>query len=535
MSEHREISIAEFFEKNRHLLGFDSKTKALLTTIKEAVDNSLDACEEAKILPDIFIQIFDMGNQKFKVIVEDNGPGLDKEKVPLAFGKLLYGSKFHKLKQSRGQQGIGISAAVLYAQLTTGKPAKIISKTKTMPEAYVCSLMIDTKTNQPKILNEYYKEWNKESGIRIELELEADFSRGARAIESYLRQTAIANPHANIIYIDPKMNQFVFARATDELPKLPKEILPHPYGVELGRFIKMIHDTKYSTLLAFLTKSFSKVGEKTAKEICLKAKLDPSLDPKTLERLEIERLYKAIQETPIQMPPTDCLSPIGKENLEKGLRKELPAEYFITITRSPQVYRGNPFVIEVGLAYGGKLKSDEAMILRFANRVPLLFQKSACAITRAIKEINWKTYGLEQPKNGIPNAPLVIAVHIASVWVPFTSEAKEAIAHYPEIIKEIKLALQEAGRKLALYIGKKKRVSLELKKRQYLSQYINHLSEALTSILELGNDEKERIKTNLEELLVKLRGEVQKIEEENLDYNPEGEELIDDVEKLEQE
>ncbi|MEM1988984.1 MAG: DNA topoisomerase VI subunit B [Candidatus Woesearchaeota archaeon] len=531
---HKEISIAEFFEKNRHLLGFDSPTKALLTSIKEAVDNSLDACEEAKILPEIIIQIIEIDKKRYRLIVEDNGPGIAKDKVAKALGKLLYGSKFHRLKQSRGQQGIGISACILYSQLTTAKETTIVSKTKDMEKAYMCKLRINTKKNEPEIIYETEIELEKESGLKIEMEMEADYSRSAKAIESYLKYTAIANPHATIIYITPEFEQKIFARATEELPKEAKEILPHPYGVELGRFIQMIEETPYLNIIQFLMNSFSRIGEKTAKEICEKAKLDINKNPKDLERLEIEKLYKAMQETQILAPPTDCLSPIGEENLEKGLRKEIPAEFFVTLTRQPEVYRGNPFIVEVGLAYGGALSNDEVNIIRFANKVPLLYQKGACAITRAISEINWNNYGISQPKGGLPVAPLVIVVHIASSWVPYTSEAKEAIAHYPEIISEIKKALQQAARKLAIYVKKKINIQDQLKKKEYLEKYLDSFSEALCNIMDLKSEkDKEQVKIKLKEILEKIKP-IEEIEEENTDFEGSGE-IIDELEELENE
>src|SRR5580692_8226858 len=149
----RDISVSEFFAKNRHLLGFDNPRKALLTTVKEAVDNSLDACEEAGILPEIWVHIQASGTNRFKIGVQDNGPGILKKQIPLIFGKLLYGSKFHRLRMSRGQQGIGISAAGMYGVLTTGKPVKIISKVSKRKPTHYYEIQIDTKKNVPEILN----------------------------------------------------------------------------------------------------------------------------------------------------------------------------------------------------------------------------------------------------------------------------------------------------------------------------------------------------------------------------------------------
>ncbi|MFH1211843.1 MAG: DNA topoisomerase VI subunit B, partial [Candidatus Woesearchaeota archaeon] len=174
----RDISIAEFFEKNRHLLGFDNPRRALLTAVKEAVDNSLDACEEAGILPEVSVELIEMGENRFKVIVEDNGPGILKSQIPKIFAKLLYGSKFHSLKQGRGQQGIGISASVMYGQLTTGRPAKILSKISKDEPAHYCELKIDTSANKPEIHDESTKEWDKEHGTKVEIDIEGVYLKG---------------------------------------------------------------------------------------------------------------------------------------------------------------------------------------------------------------------------------------------------------------------------------------------------------------------------------------------------------------------
>ena len=518
----REISVAEFFEKNRHLLGFDNKRKALLTTIKEAVDNSLDACEEARILPELSIEIVEMGEERFKVIIEDNGPGIVKTQIPKIFAKLLYGSKFHSLKSTRGQQGIGISAAVLYAQLTTGKPAKIISRTGKDKPAHYYELHINTKMNEPEKITESEKEWKKERGTRVELEMEGVYQKGQQSVDEYLKQTSIVNPHATIIYTNPKAEQIIFSRVTKELPAEAKEIKPHPYGIELGMLIKMMQDTESRTLQSFLTTDFSRVSSNVAKEICEEAKVMPNTRPKDITRDQAERIFRGIQKVKIIAPPTDCLVPIGKELLEKGLKKEIKAEFYTATTRPPSVYRGNPFVIEAAIAYGGELEAESQIrIMRFANRVPLLLQQGACGITEAIIDNNWRAYGLQQSANSIPVGPCVVVVHISSVWTPYTSEAKEAIAHYPEIIKEIKLALQECGRDLMSYVSKKRRVGDELKKRSYIEQYIPVVADALRELLSLQKVEETRVESMLKDMLEKHRGKIEKIEAENTEYDEE--------------
>jgi len=527
----RDISIAEFFEKNRHLLGFDNQRKALLTTIKEAVDNALDACEEARILPEINVELIQLGETRFRVIIEDNGPGIVKEQVPKIFAKLLYGSKFHKLAQSRGQQGIGISAAVLYGQLTTGKPATIISKTGPGKKAYTCKLKINTQNNMPDIQEEDVVEWEgKDHGTKIEIDLEGAYLKGRQSVDEYLKETAIINPHATIIYTNPEAVQNIYSRAADKLPPEPKEIQPHPYGVELGKLLKMLENTEFRTLQAFLTNEFCKVGAGTAKEICENSALLPNTKPVDFTREMAEQLYKGIQNTKIMAPPTDCLSPIGQELLEKSLKKEINAEFYTAISRPVFVYRGNPFQVEVGVAYGGSQPKDEQVtLLRFANRVPLLYQQGACAFTKSVLTTSWKPYGLNQSSGSLPLGPITILMHIASVWVPFTSESKEALAHYPEIIKEIKLALQEAGRKLQSYVHKKVKVQNQLERANMFDNYIPEVADALSR---LTGENKEVLIKKLKEMIKKediqniinqmstLKGEVEedtKLSEKNGD------------------
>ena len=518
----REIGVAEFFAKNKHLLGFDNKRKALMTTIKEAVDNSLDACEEARILPEIIVEVIDMGNDRVKVIIEDNGPGIIKSQIPKIFAKLLYGSKFHSMKQSRGQQGIGISAAVMYGQLTTGRPAKIVSTVSKSADAHYYELKIDTQKNSPEIVKDQIIEWDKEHGTKIELDIEATYQKGLQSIDEYIKETAIANSHATIIYTNPKAEQIIFPRVSDDLPLESKEIKPHPYGVELGILISMLKSTSAKTLQQFLTTEFARIGGGTAKQICENGALLPNTKPGKMSMEMTEKLMEGIKKAKLINPPTDCISPIGQDQLEKGLRKEINAEFYASVSRNPVVYRGNPFAIEAAVAYGGELRGDEAIrTIRFANRVPLLYQQGACAVTKAITQTGWRSYGLSQSSGNLPIGPCVITVHIASVWVPFTSESKEAIAHYPEIIKEIKLALQEIGRKLASYVRKRKSISDEAKKRSYIEKYIPHMAIGLKEILNLKDSEETNVIHMLEDILEKKRGTLESLEIDNKDYDEE--------------
>ena len=628
-AKQRDISVSEFFAKNRHLLGFDNPRKALLTTVKEAVDNSLDACEEAGIVPEIWVHIQTVGNNRFKVGVQDNGPGIVKKQIPLIFGKLLYGSKFHRLRMSRGQQGIGISAAGMYGMLTTGKPVKIISKTSPKKPAHYFELQIDTKRNQPEIINgkgegidippgekghkeiaAHGIEWithypahdGKEpvelkSGTRVTIELEAKYVRGRGSVDEYLEQTAIANPHVTIHYKDPEGNETSYRRSTTQLPPEPKEIKPHPYGVELGRLVTMLKETHAGTISAFLTESFSRVSSGVARKLCETAKISTRMNPKRAGRQEADALYQAIQNTRISSPSTDCICPIGEPLILKGLHQVVPGEFYCAATRPPAVYRGNPFLIEVGLAFGGapsiqkvtleglteslgesdartlrqflintydgigseaadkiieesklgtrqspqrldkkqieqlhaamhsvNLTEGQTMqVLRYANRVPLQFQAAACAITQGVMQNNWRSYGLSQSRGQLPQGPVTVMVHMASVWVPFTSESKEAIAGYPEIQKELRLALQAVGRKLGMYLNARNRVKAEGERRSVFLRYLKEVADAVGAINDLSEKRQKELyeqllhvaKRKTAEADTKLDERGKKVKEEN--------------------
>ena len=546
----REISISEFFTKNRHLLGFDNPSKALLTTIKEAVDNSLDACEEAGILPEISIEVRDLGFEdtgeltkgegRFVVAVEDNGPGIVKAQAPKIFGKLLYGSKFHRLKQSRGQQGIGISAAAMYGQLTTGQPIRVVSRTGKGKPTHSFDIQIDTRKNSPVVTrDETLDDWHQEHGTRVELEIVANWQSGQKFVNRYVEHTALANPHCTVHYVRPKQNRLSFPRATSELPKEALEIRPHPHGVELGALMTMAGDSKSHDVKGFLQTSFSRVSAQVAGEILRNSGIRERMRPREIagDRDVAAKLHAGIQKTRIMAPPVNCLSPIGDALMRQGLvsflsvietegpegedgqldldqatkskargkgkAKAAPApepteveaeegvekikghDYFIaTVTRPPRVYRGNPFQVEVGLAFGGSWPADKQVeLFRFANRVPLLFQRGACGITEAVVKTDWRNYLLSQPKGSLPVGPMALLVHIASVWVPFTSESKEAVAHYPEIIREIQLAAQECGRKLAAHIRKRQHADYQAQRRSIFELYIHEVAEAIGKIV----------------------------------------------------
>jgi DNA topoisomerase-6 subunit B len=553
----RDISVSEFFAKNRHLLGFDNPRKALLTTVKEAVDNSLDACEEAGILPEITVIIEDLQpdrpatakSSRYRVTVVDNGPGIVRKQVENIFGRLLYGSKFHRLKMSRGQQGIGISAAGMYGLITTGKPMVIHTKPGAKQPAHHIELAMNTKTNRAEVtldketgdfppqrlrgLTAGTKALAAEkgglldaesyrSGTCVSIELEGRYQRGRGSVDEFLELTAIANPHGRFVFVPPSrasaddesdapilakaeagaaaaatettesQGVTVFPRGVQELPPETREIQPHPKGIELGTLLQMLKDyeaTDKGTLFNFLQERFCRVSAATAGTLCEKVGATSRRKVSDVEPPMAEKLFDAFQDAKLAPPPTDCLAPIGVRQLLAGMLKGVRAEFYAASSREAEVYRGRPFQIEAAIAFGGDLAADEqARVIRFANRVPLLFQQSACSSFKAVIETSWRNYNLQQPRGGLPVGPLVIMIHMASVWVPFTSESKEAIADYDEIRKEMRLALMECGRKLGTYLNKRQRMQRESERRDVFERYIGEISKALHEIA--GTDAK---------------------------------------------
>ncbi len=509
-AKQRDISVSEFFAKNRHLLGFDNPSKALLTTVKEGVDNALDACEEGGVVPDIRVEIKQESESRFQVAIEDNGPGIVRSEVPKIFGRLLYGSKFHRLRQSRGQQGIGISAAGMYGLLTTGKPVKVTTRTGKRRDAHQIHLVIDTQTNKPQVKKDLVVKWKKAQGTRVEIELEGSYRTGRHSVDNYIRQISLANPHAQITYVPPAAeehgDEHVFPRVTKKLPDYTEEIQPHPYGVELGVLMQMFRDTSSKNLTSCLRSDFSRVSTRVAGQICDLAGISHKRRPGDIRREEAEAIYKAIAKTKIMAPPTDCIAPIGEELILAALKAEVDADFYASITRRPTVYRGNPFLVEAGIAYGGNMPMEQsATLFRYANRVPLQYQQGACAITKAVTDTNWKSYLVQHPKGAMPVGPLLILVHIASVWVPFTSESKDAVAHYDEIIKEFRFALQECGRRIATHVRKKRKAEDSAKKAAYIEKYIPQVAIGLQEILDLPERETRRVTHNLVDVLERSR------------------------------
>ena len=314
--------------------------------------------------------------------------------------------------------------------------------------------------------------------------MEGKIAKTKQSPYEFIKQTAVVNPHAKIEYIDHEGKKHKFPRVTDKLPKPAKEQKPHPHGVEFGVFKRMAKGTSGRSAKSFLTKDFDKVGSGTADGILKAAEIDGRTMPKLLDDDQLHSIHKAIAEAKIMNPSTDCLSPIGDEALAKSLESEYDLEFVKSVTRRPTVYRGFPFQVEVAIGYGGELDAEGSVSMnRFANKVPLLYEEGSCAVTKAIKGISWRSYGLSNSSGSMPTGPAIIVVHIASVWVPFTSESKAAVSNYPNISKELKLAIQECARSLQKYVKLKQKAGFEEEKRRKFRGYADEVAISVAKLI----------------------------------------------------
>ena len=497
----KQVSISEFFEKNKHFLGFDSLTRSLITAVKEAVDNSLDACEEARILPNIRVKISKVDDKKniIELQTEDNGPGIPKRSIEKVFGQLLFGSRFHAIRQSRGQQGIGITGVVMYSQLTTGRKTHVRSKIATETSAAVVDIGLDTRKNKATKTNEYRVIWElpdgtvKEHGLEITCRMKAKYQRGRQSVYQYLRMTSIVNPHADITFEDPDGELHHWPRVTERLPRKVEGIKPHPHGIHLGTLQRMCTESTDSRMTSFLYKNFSGVSTRAAKELLQAAEIDEKAKPKSMKAEQYRALIEAFQgermlnDKPVKLlnPPTNCLSPIEELLIKKGLSKTIDSRFVTTMTRAPTVTQGNPFQVEVGLIFGDGMAADKPVeVLRFANRVPLMYQQGGCLLTKAIESVDWRQYGLDQAGGrGVPKGPAAILVHLASTNVQFTSEAKEALADNGEVLDEVRKAMLEMGRGLRKHLEKKKKMAKTQEKFELVNDIIPAIAEKSAAIL----------------------------------------------------
>jgi DNA topoisomerase-6 subunit B len=477
-----EISAADFFYRNRDIAGFTNPSRAIFVAVRELVENSLDAAESHRIPPDIYVRLSYEGEagkdtQIYKLRVEDNGTGVPPRHVPSAFGQILFGSKY-KLKQQRGTFGLGGKMAILYGQITTHQPATIVSSTG-ISRTYTYKLMIDIQRNRPLILDRKVF-INKEMwrGTIVEFTLEGDYFRAMPKILDYLKQTAMVNPYANITFVDPKGRLYKFTRITKEMPPPPKETLPHPYGVDVELLQRLIEITPYKSMNEFLRFHFHRVGDITARKFLEFSNLSPSKNPRKLSHEEIVRFMHMLKRFREFLPPdASCLSPLGEDLLKAGILKELKPEFVAVHQRKPATYSGHPFIVEVGIAYGGEIpKKGFFLVYRFANRIPLLYDEANDVSLRVITAMNWRRYRV------MPDMPIAILVHICSTKVPYKTVGKEFIADRPEVRREIANGLREVARQIQHFLSRREHVDKERKRLGVFNKFLPKIAQFSTEL-----------------------------------------------------
>ncbi|MBP1450011.1 MAG: DNA topoisomerase VI subunit B [Thermoproteus sp.] len=494
------LPVAEWFRRNREIAGFQNSTRAMYQTVRELVENSLDATEPYGILPNIAITIkaIDEAKSWYSVYVEDNGIGIPGPEIPNVFGRVFYSSKY-KIKQHRGVFGLGLKMVVLYAQSTTNKPLAVRSAAIRSDKIYEYKIMIDTTKNEPIIIEQ--KEYNNKyrwHGTAIKVSIEGNWQNSKKRIEEYLRRTAIISPYAEIFFKGPDM-ELVLKRRTTKMPPPPKEGLPHPKSVDVDTVKQMISENPGLTLSEFLVKNFDRVGEGLAKSFLEWAALDPNKKVGELGQEELVHLVEKLKAYEgWRRPRAEWLSPAGPESLEVGAKSILGAEAVFAVTRKPNSYSGHPFIIEAAIAWGGQIPPvEKPILLRYANKIPLLYDEGADVARKVVDEFNWQNYRVKFP------APLAVIVHLCSTKVPYASAGKEAIAEIQEVEEEMKLALRDAARKLRIYLSRKERELELLNKYISLAKYVDEIAASLNIITGI---EKRRIENSLNKLIEKKLG-----------------------------
>ncbi|MEZ4814041.1 MAG: DNA topoisomerase VI subunit B [Bdellovibrionota bacterium] len=506
-------STAEYFSKNLQQVGFSSGTKAVLTTLKESVDNSLDACEDAEILPEILVEIERVGSgtqknmDQIRVLVSDNGPGIPADSLSMVYGEYLASSKFGRGRCSRGQQGIGISAATTWAQLTSAKGVTVISKTKKMPQAIRAVIEVDIKKNQGLLRDKKSITWDRPHGTSVEFLFDGRMQmQGEGGILTYLRGTSLVNPHLKLTYKINNDEPVVFERVTDESVDIPGPVSPHPHTMKLGEFINHMHLFGKATLQTFLEKGFSRITTQVTNDMAKYGFKKPWLK-KSLSELKKEEhqiVYQSLQKVELMAPSTRSVLRIGEESLSKSVNRLGEIDFFSVVSRKPKICDAKPVVVEVAVARlkDSKLGEDDtAQVLRFANRVPLQFDKAACAIVKAIESVNWKAYGLQQSKNSIPQGPYVIAVSVVSPFIKFKNASKETIDASEELVEELRLAIMQAGQKLSRHIKKELKAADYEKKIQHIEQFGPILIEGLGRITKASEKQLAKAREGLVKIL----------------------------------
>ena len=513
-----QLTPSEFFKKNKQMLGFTGKIRSLTIVFHELITNSFDAAEESGILPDIDIELKRIDKEHYILRHKDNGPGIPEDYVMKVYCSMFAGSKFRNI-QSRGQQGLGCSGCVLLSQMTTGKPARVISCYKDGDEikGVKMKFQMDVKNNTGILMEREDIEADS-TGVCIELEFkEVSYSLAEQGAFEYIRRTMIGNPHAKITFRDPSGHKYIFKRAANIVPVLPKEVLPHPKGVSADDVFTMAKNSDKRRYKSMLTSSMSRMSNKRVDEIAEMTGIDMNKRPKAMTFPEAEAIVQCFKKMKFMAPPTDGLIPIGSEQIEKGMKQILKPEFTATITRKPVTYAGGvSFIIEAGIAYGGDAgrvvnEQRKSEIMRFANRVPLTFDAGSCAITEALKSIDWKRYGIKD----FENSPITLFVNIISTQVPYLSTGKQSISPEPEIVQEIRQATMKLARKLQKHLRAKKAAKEKEQRSKIFEDYMPVIIEEAAKLGETEVPEYNEVLAKVtKRALAELLGETVEEEEE---------------------
>ena len=609
-----QISPSEFFYSNRDLAGFSNPTRSLYTAVREFVENALDACDQKGILPDVHLIIKAVDPDKpdpkpYILTVKDNGPGIDADHIPLAFGTVLYGSKFG-LKQARGMFGLGATMAILYGQITTNQPVTVKSSVDGVTQD-VFELLLDIQKNKPVIVQHTTKEVSKK-GLSVSICLEGDYSKAGNKIRDYVYETSLITPYASITFDDPKGEKFSHPRFVKEIPPPPTIIRPHPHGIDVERIRRMIVESQFEIptiddamiekvrkdlglsvksftfaaimekakkkwktlprqvrvvislmsflkmdfeklnkikiedidmpnkklyywdfgdsqsksvdmdpesqyykqltntvqgepLTTFLTKRFQRIGPTTAVKFAEYAGFKPEKRMGTLSNQELVDLSDALQKfEDFMAPDSTCLAPLGAEPLEKGIKKFFNPDFAAVVQRPASAYSGFPFIVEMGIAYGGDIKTGGPHVYRYANRIPLLYDEGSDVVLKVVNETDWGRYKVK----GEP--PFIIVSHICSTRIPYKTAGKENVADRPEIERELKLALQLLSRKLAAYMSKRGQADMAKKRANLYAKYIPLIAEFCTELA--GKKKEPNYKKIIDENVIESK---QTVKEEN--------------------
>lgn len=498
-------STAEYFAKNLQQVGFSSPTKAVLTTLKEAFDNSLDACEEHNILPTIHVLIERKGKGATKntdlvlIRVEDNGPGIPVKELPMVFGEYLASSKFGRGRCTRGQQGIGISAATTWAMQTAAQGVKVITRCKGQKKATSCIIEIDLKNNKGVFKDKVEVDWDRPHGTSVEFLIDGRVQmNGEAGIMAFLKSNVLVNPHLELHYKLMDDDEVHIERVATKVPHIPEATAPHPHTMKLGEFLA--HGKLFGKISVreWLLTAFSRVTDQVMQDMIANHGIQKKMLDNPLSDLNEEQrkaLFSAIQNASLLPPSTNSVLAIGEAGLAKSILRLGEVDYFSVVSRRPAICDFKPIQVEVAIARleerGSKAEGedDEAcQVLRFANRVPLQFDKAGCAIVKAITSVNWKVYGMKQARGALPQGPYIIAVSVVSPFIKFKNASKETIDASDELVEEIRRALMQGGQRLSRHLRREHKEAMLESKMAHIEQFAPILVDGLVRMTQSNED-----------------------------------------------